>query len=298
MSTEQEDFAKTDDESKDQITPLLPVVDQKAQGLDEEPGPHQRDYSVGLRAHKIDMPEFKDTSNSLQKVTEKDMIQIVFKNLSYTVQIEQPASADPKKAKSKKPRVNKLILSDLSGVFQPGRLTAIMGASGAGKTSLLRVIAGEANSGNLSGTILINGNESSTKDIKSVSGFVFQDDVILSTMTVKEAITMAALLRLPKTMSRSAKLGRVDEMIKLLNLGKAADTIIGDASIKGVSGGERKRCSMAMELITDPSVLFLDEPTSGLDTFMAYSVVKTLSNLAASGRTVISTIHQPSSETL
>ncbi|KAI9354871.1 P-loop containing nucleoside triphosphate hydrolase protein [Zopfochytrium polystomum] len=170
-----------------------------------------------------------------------------------------------------------------------------MGASGAGKTSLLQVLAGEAKGGELTGRILVNQEDVGDR-IKKISGFVFQDDVILATMTVREAITMSATLRLPKEVSAEEKEARVDKIIKLLGIEKASATIIGDSQTKGVSGGERKRTAMAMEMITEPSVLFLDEPTSGLDTFTAYSVVNTLKNVAATGRTVIATIHQPSSE--
>ncbi|KAI8616157.1 ABC-2 type transporter-domain-containing protein [Chytriomyces sp. MP71] len=228
-------------------------------------------------------------------VDERHQLQVIFKDLTYTVQIPN------KEGKRKFPvlgpvvRVPKKLLNGVSGIFQPGRLTAVMGASGAGKTSLLQVLAGEARQGSLSGSILVNG-ENVKGNMKKVSGFVFQDDVILATMTVKEAITMSALLRLPHEMSREAKMEAVENTIKLLNLEKCANTIIGNSTIKGVSGGERKRCAMAMEIITNPSVLYLDEPTSGLDTFTAYSVVSTLKNLALTGRTVIATIHQPSSE--
>ncbi|KAI8805477.1 P-loop containing nucleoside triphosphate hydrolase protein [Cladochytrium replicatum] len=171
-----------------------------------------------------------------------------------------------------------------------------MGASGAGKTSLLNVIAGEANAGVVKGSILINGKEFAGSSMKKVSGFVFQDDVILATMTCREAITMSALLRLPKKMTLAEKLNRVDSIISLLGLEKAANTVIGSPAIKGLSGGERKRTAMAMEMICDPYVLFCDEPTSGLDTFTSFSVIRTLKSLAETGRTIIATIHQPSSE--
>ena len=107
---------------------------------------------------------------------------------------------------------------------------------------------------------------------------------------------MSATLRLPKTATVAERNERITSTIKLLNLTKCADTIVGDSNVKGISGGERKRTAIAMELITNPSMIFLDEPTSGLDSFTAYSVVNLLRGLALSGRTVIATIHQPSSE--
>ncbi|KAJ3132214.1 ATP-binding cassette sub- G member 1, partial [Physocladia obscura] len=182
-------------------------------------------------------------------------------------------------------------------IFKPRKFTAVMGASGAGKTSFLNLLAGEVKIGSMTGEIKVNSVSVVGSEIKAISGFVFQDDVILSTMTVTEAITMSATLRLPKTVSIEERTKRVKNIINELNLQKCKDTIIGDTHIKGISGGERKRCAMAMEMVTNPQVLFLDEPTSGLDTFTAFSVIQTLANIAhKDGRTIVATIHQPSSE--
>lgn len=162
---------------------------------------------------------------------------------------------------------------------------------------MLNVLAGEAKGGNVTGSVLINGKElKNNREMKEISGFVFQDDVILETMTVREALFMSAKLRLPQSLSDSDKMKRVNELLALLRLTKAADTIIGSTTVRGISGGERKRTALAMELVTNPSILFLDEPTSGLDSFTAYNVVEILKNLAQSGRTIVVTIHQPSSD--
>lgn len=201
---------------------------------------------------------------------------------------------DKKQARSDK----KAILQDIYASFAPGRLTAIMGASGAGKTSLLSVLSGDApKDGVLSGEVLVDGNPISGRKMKKISGFVFQDDVLFDTMTVYEAIYMSAKLRLPDSVSDEEKKKSVENTIKLLGLEKARNTQIGTPERKGISGGERKRTSIAMEMVTNPAILFLDEPTSGLDTFTAYSVVKELQDLARTGRTVVATIHQPSSKT-
>ncbi|RKP14917.1 P-loop containing nucleoside triphosphate hydrolase protein, partial [Piptocephalis cylindrospora] len=190
----------------------------------------------------------------------------------------------------------KQILKNITGALRPGRFTVIMGASGAGKTSFLNLISGEARLGGTSGQVLINGKEVRGKEVRELTGFVQQDDLIMDTMTVREAVTMSALLRIPPSVSREEKLQKVDEILDLMQLTKAADTIIGSAQVKGVSGGERKRTSISMELVSNPSILFLDEPTSGLDTYTAYSVCKFLKELASSGRTIVATLHQPSSE--
>ncbi|KAI9333965.1 P-loop containing nucleoside triphosphate hydrolase protein [Obelidium mucronatum] len=172
-----------------------------------------------------------------------------------------------------------------------------MGASGAGKTSFLNLLAGEAKIGTMTGEIKVNSVPIHGTQMKEISGFVFQDDVILPTMTVTEAITMSATLRLPSSVSPEERVKRVNHIIEELGLNNCKDTVIGDVHIKGVSGGERKRCAMAMEMVTNPQVLFLDEPTSGLDTFTAFSVIQSLRDIAhQDARTVVATIHQPSSE--
>ena len=171
-----------------------------------------------------------------------------------------------------------------------------MGASGAGKTSLLNVLAGEVHEGTISGELLINGQHATGRELRKIAGYVYQDDIVFPTMTVREAMMLSAHLRVSKSVSQDAKRERVNDLISLLHLNKAADTQIGDERIRGVSGGERKRACVGTELVTNPGILFLDEPTSGLDSFTAYSVMRFLKRIARTGRTVVATIHQPSSE--
>jgi ABC-type multidrug transport system ATPase subunit len=131
-------------------------------------------------------------------------------------------------------------------------------------------------------------------NFSALSAYVQQDDILFQTMTVKECLEFAAKLKLKG--SHEEKMKRVDEILKELRLNKCQNTKIGGPLVKGVSGGERKRTSIGVELITDPNLIFLDEPTTGLDSFTATSVCETLRELARSGRTVISTIHQPNSD--
>lgn len=228
-------------------------------------------------------------------------VEITFKKLSYFIQVpdKEQQESQPKLTRifGRTPIIRKQILNDVTGMLQSGKLTAIMGPSGAGKTSLLQVLSGEAKTGAVSGRLEINGHPATPADIKRASAFVFQDDVILSTMTVREALTMAAILRLPGSLSDAERKARVDQVISVLKLEKASNVIVGDAQTRGVSGGERKRVAIGMELISDPRILFLDEPTSGLDSFTASKVVEILKQLAETGRTVVATIHQPSAET-
>lgn len=197
------------------------------------------------------------------------------------------------------------ILKGITASFRPGRVTAVMGSSGAGKTTLLSLLAGDAGNmgagGNgksfVDGKITLNGRTVDLKQVSKLSGFVYQDDVILPTMTVKEAVMMSARLRLPKNTPENEIQNRCHEMMRILSLQKCSNTLIGSAMSKGISGGERKRVALAMELIPNPAILFLDEPTSGLDTVNAYNVVSLLSDLAhQTSRTIVVTIHQPPSE--
>ncbi|KAI1077685.1 hypothetical protein F5B20DRAFT_258887 [Whalleya microplaca] len=192
----------------------------------------------------------------------------------------------------------KTILNDVRGIAHPGEITAIMGASGAGKTSFLDILARKNKRGQTSGSFYVNGEKVTDAEFKSVVGFVDQEDTMLPTLTVHETILTSALLRLPRAMGRSAKEQRVWEVEKQLGIYHIRDSLIGSEEGKGrgISGGEKRRVGIACELVTSPSILFLDEPTSGLDAYNAFNVIECLVTLAKTyKRTVIFTIHQPRS---
>ncbi|KAK4144391.1 uncharacterized protein C8A04DRAFT_36639 [Dichotomopilus funicola] len=192
----------------------------------------------------------------------------------------------------------KTILNGIQGITHPGEITAIMGASGAGKTTFLDILARKNKRGQVSGEFYVNGEKVSDTDYKNATGFVDQEDTMLPTLTVHETILTSALLRLPRDMTRPAKEQRVFEVEKQLGIYHIRDSLIGSEEGKGrgISGGEKRRVSIACELVTSPSILFLDEPTSGLDAYNAYNVVECLVTLAKTyKRTVIFTIHQPRS---
>lgn len=187
----------------------------------------------------------------------------------------------------------KTILNEVSGFADPGELLVIMGPSGAGKSTLLDCISGRNKS--VEGSVIVNGMPWSQK-MKRLTSYVVQDDLFYQTITVREHLVFQARLRMGKTFTEERYLRRVDTVIEELGLAKCRDTMIGGMNVRGISGGERKRLSFATEILTNPSILFVDEPTSGLDSFMAETVVMQLQQLARDGRTVIATIHQPSSE--
>eukprot|EP01104_Vermistella_antarctica_P008035 TRINITY_DN1999_c0_g1_i2.p1 TRINITY_DN1999_c0_g1~~TRINITY_DN1999_c0_g1_i2.p1 ORF type:complete len:700 (+),score=143.67 TRINITY_DN1999_c0_g1_i2:456-2555(+) len=188
------------------------------------------------------------------------------------------------------------ILDDISGVMAPGTLTAIMGPSGSGKTTLLDILAGKISSLLYDGCVLIDGKPAVRETFRSKSGYVMQDDSLYSVLTVKETLMFSAQFRLPGKMTRSEKEQRVNEVIEELGLLKVKNAKIGDQEVRGISGGERRRVSIGVEMVRQPSIIFLDEPTSGLDSTSARTVVKTLKDIAMFGkRTVVLSIHQPNS---
>ncbi|KAL6583672.1 ABC transporter G member 11 [Orobanche minor] len=187
------------------------------------------------------------------------------------------------------------VLEKLSGYAEPGSFTALMGPSGSGKSTLLDALSGRlAANAFLSGAILLNGRKA--KLSFGTAAYVTQDDNLIGTLTVRETISYSARLRLPDRMPWSDKRALVESTIIEMGLQDCADTVIGNWHLRGVSGGERRRVSIAVEILMRPRLLFLDEPTSGLDSASAFFVTQTLRGLSRDGRTVIASIHQPSSE--
>ncbi|KAJ8540157.1 hypothetical protein K7X08_026546 [Anisodus acutangulus] len=188
------------------------------------------------------------------------------------------------------------ILQGLTGYVQPGEVLAIMGPSGCGKSTLLDTLAGRLDSNTRqTGEILINGRRQSLSF--GTSAYVTQDDTLMTTLTVREAIYYSAQLQLPDSMSRSEKRERAEATIREMGLQDAMNTRIGGWSVKGLSGGQKRRVSICIEILKRPKLLFLDEPTSGLDSAASYHVMNRIVQLAKQdGRTVVASIHQPSSE--
>mmetsp|Transcript_10203 Transcript_10203/g.17514 ORF Transcript_10203/g.17514 Transcript_10203/m.17514 type:complete len:787 (-) Transcript_10203:1212-3572(-) len=193
------------------------------------------------------------------------------------------------------PSSYKKALREVSGYARPGEILCVMGPSGGGKTTFLHTLAGRAVYGTSQGTVLFGG-APRTKATRRRIGYVLQDDVFFSNLTVRETLWFTARVKLPESMSLEEKKHRVESVIKRLGLTRCADTLIGNQNSKErISGGERKRTSIAVELLQDPSILLLDEPTSGLDSNTALTVIKLLKEIASEGKTVITTLHQPSS---
>jgi ATP-binding cassette, subfamily G (WHITE), member 1 len=187
------------------------------------------------------------------------------------------------------------ILDDLCGEFATGTITCIMGASGSGKTTLLNEIAGFPPVGIVEGNILLNGFKQDRRKQRKMMKYVQQDDCLMGHLTVRETLYYASYFTLPFKTPAARRKERVDELLKLFNLVACQNVIVGAPDgRKGISGGQRKRCHIAVEMMNDPSLLLLDEPTTGLDARTAYSIMSIARDLAHTGRTVICTIHQPS----
>ena len=179
-------------------------------------------------------------------------ITIEWKDLTYLVNVGRG-----------KKKSAKTILDSLSGQVPPGRLLAVMGPTGCGKTSLINALAGRLPvGGTLNGDVLVNGKERG-RAFRSISAYVMQDDVLFSNLTVQETFEFAARMRLPPDVTMETKTALVDQIITELGLAKAKDTRIGNNFVRGVSGGERKRTNIGIELLSGASLIFLDEPTSG-----------------------------------
>jgi ABC-type multidrug transport system ATPase subunit len=202
-----------------------------------------------------------------------------------------------------------LVVENVTGSFPHSSMCAIMGPSGSGKSSLLNAITGKASYGTTTGDLFINGFKiESLSEYKELIGFVPQDDIVYSRLTVRENLEYSALLRLPAKWTVSSKLNVVDDVIRALQLSRVANNVVGDVEKRGISGGQKKRVNIGVEMVAFPDVLFLDgellftfifveffylEPTSGLDATASIEVLSSLKYFSRLGVTVVAVIHQP-----
>ncbi|RLN50877.1 hypothetical protein BBP00_00009981, partial [Phytophthora kernoviae] len=206
-------------------------------------------------------------------------VTIAFQDLWYSV----PKPGSPKESLD--------LLKGISGFAEPGSLTALMGSSGAGKTTLMDVIAGRKTGGKIMGKILLNGYEANDLAIRRCTGYCEQMDVHSDASTIRESLTFSAFLRQDSSIPDSKKYDTVNECLDLLDMHDIADKIV-----RGCSQEQMKRLTIGVELAAQPSILFLDEPTSGLDAHSAKLIMDGVRKVADSGRTIVCTIHQPSSD--
>lgn len=225
--------------------------------------------------------------------TRREGVNIGFKHLTYKVK-----TGIIKKSKSqKKLKIfidwvlsyltgEKKVLDDISGAFRTGELSAIIGPSGSGKTTFLNILSGLVQD-NYKGTLTID--ESDYKIIRNQSAYIMHDQMLYPLLSVREAMSFAIRFKTGTTMTLVQQKCKCDAILKQLNFLDSADTMT-----KNLSGGQRKRLSIALELVSDPTILFLDEITTGLDSLSSSQFVAFLSNLAQSGKTIICSVHAPS----
>ncbi|KAI6676978.1 hypothetical protein NL676_037774 [Syzygium grande] len=269
---------------------VIPSRNENDVSVHAEPAFPSSNVSPSPRALPPDADEpptpvkFSFLRRSLYPVTLK------FEDVGYNIKLQTNRSNC---CARNEPKLTRSVLNGVTGIARPGELLAMLGPSGSGKTTLLTALAGRL-PGKVTGAITYNGHPFSSS-VKRKIGFVTQDDVLYPHLTVLETLTYAALLRLPKELTRQEKAEQAEMIIAELGLARCRTNVVGGPLVRGVSGGERKRVSIGLELLVNPSLLLLDEPTSGLDSTTAQRIVAQLRALARGGRTVVTTIHQPSS---
>ncbi|XP_048225566.1 pleiotropic drug resistance protein 3 isoform X1 [Ricinus communis] len=251
---------------------------------------------------KVDDNNHVDKNNRLadayfmpDTITETGRMVLPFEPLTITFQdLQYYVDAPLEMRKRGFAQKNLQLLTDITGTFRPGILTALMGVSGAGKTTLMDVLSGRKTGGTIKGDIRIGGYPKVQHLFARISGYVEQTDIHSPQITVEESLIYSAWLRLPSEIDPKTKSEFVNEVLETIELDGIKDSLVGLPGISGLSTEQRKRLTIAVELVSNPSIIFMDEPTTGLDARAAAIVMRAVKNVVETGRTVVCTIHQPS----
>ncbi|KAH8413079.1 hypothetical protein KR009_007815 [Drosophila setifemur] len=259
----------------------MPATTTSLKGSTHSQNSSSLQYSSDINAISLELPDHSEdlqSVNGLKYLPSWPAVNLHFSELGYEVPDQANAGA------------TKRILSGVHGEFRSHELTAIMGPSGAGKTTLLNLLAGFGAASD-SGEILVNGNPRDMRVFRKMSRYIMQTDVLDPQFSVHEMMLLAANLKLGNELNAKQKLEVIDEILEMLRLKGSEHTMT-----PKLSGGERKRLCIALELVNNPPVIFLDEPTTGLDDLSSSQCIGLLKMLAAGGRTVICSIHTPSAK--
>ncbi|KAL2653873.1 hypothetical protein R1flu_022001 [Riccia fluitans] len=258
----------------------------KSEAVDDQVGNttyETSEYSLSSEERGGSMGEI-----TMMKTLAVTPLPISFSNVSYTVDM-------PSQMKQVGASENKLqLLKGIYGAFRPGVLTALVGVSGAGKTTFMDVLAGRKTGGYIEGNIHIAGFLKIQETFTRVSAYVEQTDIHSPLLTVFESLKFSASLRLSRTVDDDTKARFIEEMMDLVEITSLRNALVGVPGVSGLSTEQRKRLTIAVELVANPSIIFMDEPTSGLDARAAAIVMRTVRNIVDTGRTIVCTIHQPS----
>ncbi|KAK6263847.1 hypothetical protein SCA6_019281 [Theobroma cacao] len=276
---------------------LNPLGDSKAIVVDKDETKKNEESFSGQHTEEGTATSVRNSSNVshvVDRATRKGMVlpflplSLAFNHVNYYVDM-------PSEMKNQGVKEDRLqLLRDVSGAFREGILTALVGVTGAGKTTLMDVLAGRKTGGYIEGSISISGYPKNQATFNRVSGYCEQNDIHSPNVTVYESLLYSACLRLSSEIDTNTRKMFIEEVMELVELKPLRDALVGLPGIDGLSTEQRKRLTIAVELVANPSIIFMDEPTSGLDARAAAIVMRTVRNTVDTGRTIVCTIHQPS----